>query len=254
MKSKIKRITLSALSATLACTLTACADTNAQGDRSNGNCADTDTSSSIMQTENSTQAEGTSDNDFSPLGTPYIGPDGEELTVENVISVIFDSGYISYVKAGTPWEDIPDSNVRVKAGDKLDNGLKVNLATADVQINENSYYLAESDVSFEGELTLTGTLKCDQEAEPIGGTVGDLHFMPDSDNDIMLPYQMNGGIGYIVGNIHDENLPEGIEKIVNDEGKETANVKATIKRITVRSAFASSGKADTAILVSISEI
>lgn len=242
----MKKLMLSILSALMAFTLTACAKANAQDNRQENNNANADTSTA-EQTENLTSGS------FSPLETPYIGPDGEELTVENITSVIYDSGYISYVKAGTPF-GVSDSCVKVKAGDKLDNGLVVNSATACVQINENDYFLVESDVSFEGELTLTGTLKCDQEAEPIGGAVGDLHFIPDSDNDIMLPYQMNGGIGYIVGNIHDENLPEGIEKIVNDEGKETANVKATIKWITVRSAFASSGKADTAILVSVSEI
>lgn len=245
----MKKITLSILTAALICTLTACTQSNP----SEAPDADTITSN-ITQSDNFSETKDTSSTGFSPLNTPYIGPDGEELTIGDVRYVSFDCGYISYIKAGTPWDGIPDAIMKVKIGDKLDNGLKTDYAYTNVQINEGGYYLADSNVSFEGELTLTGTLKCDQEADPIDGAVGDLHFIPDSDNDIMLPFQMDGGTGYIVGNIHDENLPVGIDKIVNDDGKETANVKATINRITVRSAFASSGKADTAILVSVSEI
>ena len=248
----MKKEALIFLSVTLILVLSACSNSNGENNLSVTSNINT-SALSTTQEENSSETAGASNTSFSPLNTPYIGPDGVKLTIDDGDYVGFSCGYISYVKAGTPRDGMPDSYVKVKNGDKLDNGLKVNSATADVQINENGYYLAESNVSFEGELTLTGTLKCDQEADPFGEK-GDLHFIPDSDNDIMLPFQMNGGDEYIVGNIHDENLPEGIEEIVDDKGKETANVKATIKWITVRSAFSSTGKPDTAILVSLSKI
>lgn len=197
--------------------------------------------------------EGNEKTVFSPQKKSYVAPNGEELTLEDATFIGFPCAYITYCEAGASWE--PEAvPMKVQEGDVLDNGLEVIRAYTGVSIRDGEYELTETEADFKGELTMIGTLLCDQEADPIDGEVGDLYFIPDSDQDIMLPFQLHNSEKYKLGNIHDEGLPEGITDIVNDDGKETAKVKATIKHIRVTSAFASSGKRDLATLVSVKKI
>lgn len=182
-----------------------------------------------------------------------VAPDGDELTLEDATFIDFPCAYITYCEAGASWdpEAVP---LKIREGDVLDNGLEVIRAYTSVSIHDGEYELTETEANFKGELTMIGTLRCDQEADPIDGEVGDLYFIPDSDQDIMLPFQLHNSGKYKLGNIRDEGLPEGIMDIVNDDGKETAKVEATIKYIRVFSAFASSGRRDLATLVSVKKI
>ena len=76
---------------------------------------------------------------------------------------------------------------KVKAGDKLDNGLTVRSAEFWYGRITNEYYV---DLSFDGELTLEGILYRTPEDE-YGTNKGDLHFFPDtSKNDFFSPFKL----------------------------------------------------------------
>ncbi|MCM1299123.1 MAG: hypothetical protein NC203_08405 [Firmicutes bacterium] len=178
-----------------------------------------------------------------------VPPEWEERS-----GIDFDCGYICYHKPGELGiPDFGDWNgnvIKVKKGDVLDNGLKVKEAYCSLMFYNNAYHAATISVEFEGSLTLTGTLTCDQEDGPVGGLKGDLLIKFQPEDDYMLPYLPSSvhSYSYHLGNINDEGMPEGITEIVNTDGVEEARVKAVISDIKTRY---SAGKSESATLLRI---
>lgn len=179
----------------------------------------------------------------------------ENPTAEEVNYIGFNCAYISYDK---PDAEPSRSLMKIKAGDKLDNGLTVEWTNSVLSILNDSYSLSETTAGFKGELTLIGTLECTQEDSPVGVEKGSLSFKPDDSNEISLPCSPQQAhinvIWYDLGNINDEDLPEGITEIVNTDGKETAIVKVVISDIKIHGAYNKTGVPDTAILVKVEKI
>lgn len=173
---------------------------------------------------------------------------------EEATGINFNVGYIAYEKPGT---NSSHSLMKLKPGDKLDNGLTVQWASTGMSILDDGYHLSQTIIGFEGHLTLTGTLNCMQD-DLMYGKNGGLSFAADDSNDIRLPSQPGDcnvfGAVYDLGYIDDENLPEKITEIVNTDGKETAKVRVVIKDITIHGSFFKTGTSDTATLVSIEEV
>lgn len=185
----------------------------------------------------------------------------EGLSGEDIDSLIFGSAYITYDKPGA--ENV-NSSVKIRPGDVLDNGLTVETASTSVRfpyadagsLPDKEYYVVSYiQAKFSGTLTLTGTLTCYQEDNPIyieGSVKGSLHFIPDGSNQINLPRSLSEEVDYYLGNVDDEGLPDGITEAVNADGKETARVRVTLKDITVQDTkYSSSGSPDKATLVKL---
>lgn len=179
----------------------------------------------------------------------------ENPTAEELNYIGFNCAYISYDK---PDAEPSGSLMKIKAGDTLDNGLTVEWANSVLSVLNDSFSLSETAAGFKGELTLTGTLECAQEDSPVGVEKGSLSFKPDDSDEICLPSSPQQAhinvIWYDLGNINDEDLPEGITEIVNTDGKETASVKVVISDIKIHGAYNKAGVPDTAILVKVEKI
>lgn len=175
----------------------------------------------------------------------------ENLTSEEVSYIGFNCAYISY---GKPEAESNNAVMKIKQGDQLDNGLTVEWTNSVLAFLNGGWNFQETYASFKGELTLTGTLICTQEDQPLGGKKGDLSFKADAANEIGLPSSpQQGSLGFMynLGNIEDDNLPEGITDIVNADGKETADVKVTISDIKVNGVYFKGGVSNTAVLVKV---
>lgn len=197
---------------------------------------------------------------FSPLKDPYIAPDGEALTLEDADYVVdandiyLPFAYITYVQAGETC-DPDDPKTKIQSGDVLDNGLTVTSSRAVIRIADWGYELGESNAAFEGELTLTGTLRCDWEEDPMTLISGLLFFIPDSDQNVMLPFGLSGGWQqYWLGSIYNDDKPEGIMEIFDDGQKDTVRVEVTLKDIRVYEENWKTGNPDSAVLVAVKEI
>lgn len=204
----------------------------------------------------------------------FTGIDGETLSVESAVNVIepdpetqsnyvfvYDNSYLSY---NTPVYEIESEGLgvtldtdettkkyneylnskkkvyTVKRGDKLENGLICTDANTSYYYNDDgSVSLLDTQACFSGELTLTGTVRCTQDDDPIVGK-GDLTFYPDAGNgNIISRYETNlpesvdinsSGILYEkfrFGNISD--LAEEYASMIGDN--ECINVQVTLKDI-----------------------
>lgn len=204
----------------------------------------------------------------------FTGIGGESLSVESAVNVIepdpethsnyvfvYDNSYLSY---NTPVYEIESEGLgvtldtdettkkyneylnskkkvyTVKRGDKLENGLICTDAnTSYYYNNDGSVSLLDTQACFSGELTLTGTVRCTQDDDPIVGK-GDLTFYPDAGNgniisryETSLPESVDinsSGILYEkfrFGNISD--LDEEYASMIGDN--ECINVRVTLKDI-----------------------
>lgn len=221
------------------------------------------TFSEAAETEQQTSVSVESNSDesgFSPLKDPYIAPDGETLTFEGADYVVDENyiylpfAYITYAQAGEIYD--PDApKIKVQSGGVLDNGLTVISSSAVIRIADWGYELGESNAAFEGELTLTGTLRCDWEEDPMTLISGLLFFTPDSDQDIMLPFGLSGGWQqYWLGSIYNDDKPEGIMEIFDDGQKDTVRAEVTLKDLRVYEENWKTGNPDSAVLVAVKEI
>lgn len=132
----------------------------------------------------------------------------------------------------------------VRAGDKLENGLICTDAQTAYIYHDNTEqavpYLHYSEAAFSGELTLTGTIHCEQEESPIPDKgKGFLTFIADSDNGnvpdeyrrIIYKVLHGGKASYYemfqLGNISD--LTEEQARLIGNN--EYTDVQITIKNI-----------------------
>ena len=134
--------------------------------------------------------------------------------------------------ANTP-EDFTDNEYfKVKAGDTLNNGLKVKSAEMWYgRLMTDDIYV---DISFEGELTLEGILYRTPEDE-YGSMKGDLRFFPDTTKvDFIAPYRIyDGKPGLFADNVNklavycssdiirlgnETEAPSGVSEMFEDNG------------------------------------
>lgn len=181
----------------------------------------------------------------------YIAPDGETLTFDDIYVYVFDCAYISYEDAGSSIEEIRAGGpVKVEPGEILDNGLTVENPLTEVMKTEYGHELLRTAATFHGEITLTGTLECLREQQPMADA-GTVYFLPDSNNNVKLPAQIDGIHRYYICNIYaDENPNEKLIEILGD--KETVSgVTATFSHISVTTSYSSSGVENKGILIDI---
>ena len=156
------------------------------------------------------------------------------------------------------------SNVyTVKRGDKLQNGLICTDAKTGFYCNnDGAVSLLTTEACFSGELTLTGTLRCLQEEDPIAGK-GALAFIPDADNgNIPARYEMSlpekAEIdstqliyeSFQLGNISE--LPEEYALLIKDN--EYTDVQITIKDIHLSLASNKTDFGSSAVIVDMKAI
>lgn len=233
-----------------------------------GESVSSDTSSSVLQVEN---------------WEDFIGADGKPVTLDGAFldedgGVAFNYSFMSYAKPiyddtfKNPelinWETLEfapggenytPTGIRVKAGDILENGLKVTQADYSLAYEERmdeaagqvvyEWGTSYGTLNFEGELTLSGTLYC-MPADDYMAFEGELYFYPDTKSFAQLPvacefnpkekrtieavypdakFAVRCGAMYNLGNINDGDYSGIIEK-----GK-AAPVTVTINNICITS-------------------
>lgn len=233
-----------------------------------------DTSSSVLQVEN---------------WEDFIGADGKPVTLDGAFldedgGVAFNYSFMSYAKPiyddtfKNPelinWETLEfapggenytPTGIRVKAGDILENGLKVTQADYSLAYEERmdeaagqvvyEWGTSYGTLNFEGELTLSGTLYC-MPADDYMAFEGELYFYPDTKSFAQLPvacefnpkekrtieavypdakFAVRCGAMYYLGNINDGDYSGIIEK-----GK-AAPVTVTINNICITSTSTNHG-------------
>ncbi len=249
-----------------------------------------DTSSSVLQVEN---------------WEDFIGADGKPVTLDGAFldedgGVAFNYSFMSYAKPiyddtfKNPelinWETLEfapggenytPTGIRVKAGDILENGLKVTQADYSLAYEERmdeatgqvvyEWGTSYGTLNFEGELTLSGTLYC-MPVDDYMAFEGELYFYPDTKSFAQLPvaceftpkekrtieavypdakFAVRCGAMYNLGNINDGDYSGIIEK------GEAAAVTVTIKSISIISSnlnHGGRGSACYADIVSIEKI
>lgn len=237
--------------------------------------------------------------------TDYIGPDGQQVTLSDAAvdeqgRVTFDYGFIKYAppiyddSLKNPdlinWEtfelvsynDTYTPTVkRLKVGDVLENGLKVAKAYETLEFgtymdeatleNRSEWGVYGGELSFDGELTLSGALYCVPE-DDYQVFDGELYFFPDTTSFSQLPVGCRfisaenkeytvlesvfpdaklavvGGAMYYLGNISETDCGGVIEK-----GK-AAEVTVTIKNIRIVSSNTNFGGRGGGIFADIDSI
>lgn len=202
----------------------------------------------------------------------FIGADGNpvtlaDATLDDMGNVAFDYAFFSFVppvyddtfknlalinwdtmEFATGGESYTPAGIRVKAGDVLENGLKVTQAQHSLEYDTmmgSGWVSSSGFLTFEGELTLSGTLYCVPE-DDYQAFEGELHFFPDTNSfkqfpvvcefapkgkrpaEIVYPdakFAVRCGAVYYLGNISDGDYSGIIEK------GEAAQVTVTINNI-----------------------
>lgn len=192
----------------------------------------TNTESNVVsQSSQTSEAESAPENESSDTSLPedcFIAPDGSMLSLSEASSSkidptngreswVYDFAFIRYAESKLyttlddpfliDWESLKFKNkplvegtgwFKIKAGDKLENGLTVEYARYWVTKSYNdSIYTLYNSAGFEGEMTLSGVLYVEADEDVYPFPVGSILFFADPSENKVIPVTFDEG-GIIV--------------------------------------------------------